>query len=144
MESCTGGALSNYITNVEGSSKIFLGGYVTYSNERKVECGVPPDVIEKYGVYSLECAIEMARACKANTGSLIGIGVTGTLGNLDESNSDSEVGKIYFCIASDTDLEYSQIQLTEFELFLDRTKQKDFVVSTIFEAVEDFLLKGKC
>ena len=60
MESCTGGGVSNAITNIEGASEILRFSAVTYSNEYKIKMGVSPDVIDKYSVYSQECADEMS------------------------------------------------------------------------------------
>ena len=61
MESCTSGLIASLITDTEGASAIFPGGYVTYLNETKVLVGVDPSVIEIHGVYSPECAEAMAR-----------------------------------------------------------------------------------
>ena len=61
MESCTSGLIASMITDTEGASAIFPGGYVTYLNETKIFVGVDPKVIERYGVYSTECAEAMAR-----------------------------------------------------------------------------------
>ena len=60
MESCTSGLIASMITDTEGASAIFPGGYVTYLNETKILNGVNANVIEKYGVYSRECANAMA------------------------------------------------------------------------------------
>ncbi|MEE8442583.1 MAG: CinA family nicotinamide mononucleotide deamidase-related protein, partial [Dehalococcoidia bacterium] len=49
MESCTGGMLANFITNVPGSSAYYKGGIVSYTNELKIGSGVPADLIEKHG-----------------------------------------------------------------------------------------------
>ena len=61
MESCTAGLIASTITDTEGASAIFPGGYVTYLNETKVFIGVDKNVIAQYGVYSKECAEEMAK-----------------------------------------------------------------------------------
>lgn len=61
MESCTSGMIASTITDTEGASAIFPGGYVTYLNETKIFIGVEEEIIRKYGVYSKECAEEMAR-----------------------------------------------------------------------------------
>ena len=61
MESCTSGLIASMITDTEGASAIFPGGYVTYLNETKIFIGVDPKVLERYGVYSKECAEAMAR-----------------------------------------------------------------------------------
>lgn len=61
MESCTGGALANAITNIPGASEILKFSAVTYSNEFKIKMGVPKDIIDTYSVYSIETAIEMSK-----------------------------------------------------------------------------------
>ena len=98
MESCTSGLISSLITDTEGSSEIFKGSFVTYSNKAKIRQGVPSDVIEKYGVYSKETAAAMAAASRKMMGTDIGIGVTGTFGNADPANKDSVIGEVFFAI----------------------------------------------
>jgi len=80
MESCTGGLLSNTITDVPGSSEYFKGGFVTYTNEAKAACGVDPDLIARHGAVSPAVAAGMARAARERLQSDIGIGITGVAG----------------------------------------------------------------
>jgi nicotinamide-nucleotide amidase len=80
MESCTGGLLSNTITDVPGSSAYFKGGYVTYTNEAKAACGVVPDLIARHGAVSPAVAADMARAARERLKADIGIGITGVAG----------------------------------------------------------------
>lgn len=98
MESCTSGLLSSMFTDTEGASAVFRGSFVTYSNEEKIAQGVDRSVIEKSGVYSKECAREMAKAAQNHFGTDFSIGITGTTGNPDPANSDSIQGTAYFCI----------------------------------------------
>lgn len=98
MESCTSGMVANLITNTEGASKILKGAEITYSNEAKIMAGVDSHIIEQYGVYSANTASEMAKNCKQKFGADIGIGVTGTTGNVDPENNDSIKGVIYYKI----------------------------------------------
>ncbi len=77
MESCTGGLLASTITDVDGASDYFLGGYVSYATEMKVALGVDEALIEQHGVISSEVACDMARAARENLGADYGIGVTG-------------------------------------------------------------------
>ena len=59
-ESCTGGMLSNTITSVSGSSKVFTLGLVTYSNQAKISIlKVPKKIISKYGSVSVQCCLAM-------------------------------------------------------------------------------------
>ena len=100
MESCTAGQLASLITDTEGSSAVLKGAYVSYSNEVKIRLGVPSAVIEKYSVYSEETAREMARVAQRAFDADIGIGVTGTMGNIDPENAESsEPGHVYFAIS---------------------------------------------
>ena len=99
MESCTGGQIASLLTDTEGSSEVFKGGFVTYRNEAKTLNGVPESVIDKFGVYSSVTAAFMAEACKKKLGSTIGIGITGSFGNTDPNNSDSVPGEVYFAIS---------------------------------------------
>ena len=80
MESCTGGLLSNMITDVPGSSEYFKGGFVTYTNEAKAACGVDPDLIARHGAVSPAVAADMARAARERLKADIGIGITGVAG----------------------------------------------------------------
>ena len=98
MESCTSGQVASLITDTEGASAVMPGAFVTYSNAAKVRMGVPAETIETFGVYSAQTASAMARACRENLGTDIGVGVTGTFGNVDPNNADSAPGEVYFAI----------------------------------------------
>jgi len=80
MESSTGGLLASTITDVDGASDYFRGGYVSYATEMKVALGVSRELIEQHGVISSEVACDMARAARENLGADYGIGVTGITG----------------------------------------------------------------
>lgn len=98
MESCTAGMIASLLTDTEGSSAVMKGSFVTYSNEAKTACGVPREVIGAHGVYSGETAAAMAKAARAAYGADIGIGVTGSFGNIDPANPDSVPGEVHFAI----------------------------------------------
>lgn len=99
MESATSGQLASLITDTEGSSAVLKGAFVTYCNDAKVMQGVSAQVIERYGVYSDQTASAMALACRNVYKADIGIGVTGTMGNVDPVNGDSIPGQVHFAIA---------------------------------------------
>jgi len=96
MESCTGGLLADTITNVPGSSRYFRGGIVAYATEVKEAMGVDPQVIAKYGVYSDETAMAMAKAIRERFGADIGIGTTGVAG--PEPDGATPVGEVHIAI----------------------------------------------
>jgi PncC family amidohydrolase len=65
-ESCTGGLISDWITDVPGSSDYYLGGVVAYSYEAKMRLlGVPAGLLAQYGAVSEETVKEMARGARA-------------------------------------------------------------------------------
>ena len=113
MESCTSGLIASLITDTEGSSAIFRGAYITYSNQAKIQAGVPAEVIEKHGVYSAETAVAMATTCRKAFGADIGVGVTGSMGNIDPANGDSVPGEIYFAIDFKGTVENHHIQVPQ-------------------------------
>lgn len=101
VESCTGGALANAITNVPGSGDVFKEGFVTYSNEAKIALGIPEKVIADHTVYSLQVAVAMAKAGldRSTSAPQLCIGITGSLNRADPQNSqDSTVGDVYIAI----------------------------------------------
>ena len=93
MESCTGGLLSNVITNVPGSSRYFRGAIVSYATEIKEQMGVDPAIIAEHGVYSAPTAAAMAKAARKTLGADIGIGITGVAG--PDPQEGISVGQVY-------------------------------------------------
>lgn len=135
MESCTGGAVANAITLVPGASDVIKFSAVTYSNEFKIKMGVNKDVIDKYSVYSIETAREMALNISKFTSSNIGIGVTGKLNRVDKNNLYSDNDKVYVCIYMDGIYhEYSYIVTKR-----TRKENKNYLVDNIITALEILL-----
>lgn len=112
MESATSGQIASLITDTEGSSAVLKGAFVTYCNEAKIMQGVPAEIIDEYTVYSKETAGAMAKACRKAYNANIGIGVTGTMGNVDPANPDASIpGQVYFAIDIDGDVEEYYVEL---------------------------------
>ncbi len=99
-ESCTGGLAGHRITNVPGSSAIFLGGVVAYANESKIrDLGVPAAAIEQFGAVSPETARAMAEGVRARFGADIGLGITGIAGP-GGGSPEKPVGTVVIAIVS--------------------------------------------
>ena len=97
-ESCTGGMLSNAITSVNGSSKIFTFGLVTYSNESKNRLlKVSRKILKKYGAVSEQCCFEMVKNLGKLTKNSICISITGIAGP-DGGSKKKPVGLVYIGI----------------------------------------------
>lgn len=113
MESATSGQIASLITDTEGSSAVLKGAFVTYCNEAKIMQGVPAEIIDEYTVYSKETAGAMAQACRKAYNANIGIGVTGTMGNVDPANPDASVpGQVYFAIDIDGNVQTYYVELS--------------------------------
>ncbi len=95
-ESCTGGLIASRIVNVPGSSAVFYGGAVTYSNREKVrQLGVKESTLKKDGAVSETCAAEMSDGTVRAFGSDVAIAVTGIAGPGGGSR-EKPVGLVYF------------------------------------------------
>jgi nicotinamide-nucleotide amidase len=94
-ESCTGGLLASRFTDIPGSSKVFLGGVVCYTNDAKVQIlDIPETLLAQHGAVSPETAVAMATGVGECLGSDYALSVTGFAGpgGGDEANP---VGTVY-------------------------------------------------
>ena len=137
MESCTSGMIASMITDTSGASAVFPGGFVTYLNETKVFAGVDEKIIKEYGVYSGECAKAMAETVREKLNTDIGIGITGTTGNLDPNNADSVQGEVYFCILIDDKI--YDYKLEENVAKMTRHEIKQMYADRVFEALSELI-----
>ncbi|HBZ26382.1 MAG TPA: damage-inducible protein CinA [Rikenellaceae bacterium] len=100
-ESCTGGRISSILTSISGSSQIFKGGAVVYSNESKVAIlGVNSKIIEDYGAVSKECAEEMAIKAREVFKTDYAISATGVAGPTG-GTAEKPVGTIWIAVAGE-------------------------------------------
>jgi nicotinamide-nucleotide amidase len=80
-ESCTGGMVAAALTDIPGSSAVVDRGFVTYSNEAKIDMlGVRPDTLATFGAVSEEVAREMAEGAIAQSLADIAVAITGIAG----------------------------------------------------------------
>jgi nicotinamide-nucleotide amidase len=94
-ESCTGGLVSVRLTDVPGSSDVFVGGIVAYSNDVKaVQLGVPEDVLREHGAVSAETAAAMARGARERLDADVAVSVTGVAGP-DGGTEEKPVGLVF-------------------------------------------------
>jgi len=94
-ESCTGGLVAARLTSVPGSSDVFRGGVVAYSNDVKErELGVAASVLEEHGAVSAETAKAMAEGARVRLGVDLAVAVTGVAGP-GGGTEDKPVGLVY-------------------------------------------------
>jgi nicotinamide-nucleotide amidase len=95
-ESCTGGMLAAYLTDLPGSSQWFERGFVTYSNAAKIELlNVPPQLLTQFGAVSCEVAHAMASGALAASHADLSIAITGIAGP-DGGTLEKPVGTVCF------------------------------------------------
>ena len=137
MESCTGGAVVNAITSIEGASEVLKYSAITYSNEYKIKMGVDPKVIEKYSVYSIETAHEMSKNISKFTNSDIGVGITGKLNRADQNNNYGKDNEVFISIYYKGEFYDTSITVTKET----RAKNKEVIIETIIDKLEELLWK---
>jgi nicotinamide-nucleotide amidase len=99
-ESCTGGMIGAWLTDVPGSSAVFRGAVVSYSDDAKRSLlGVPADVLEEHGAVSAETAAAMASGARQALGADLAASVTGIAGP-GGAVEGKPVGLIYTHISS--------------------------------------------
>jgi nicotinamide-nucleotide amidase len=99
-ESCTGGLLANRVTNVPGSSAVFIEGNVTYSNDAKTRTlGVSAELISAAGAVSEEVARAMAEGALQRSGATFALSTTGIAGP-DGGTAQKPVGTVFVGLAS--------------------------------------------
>ena len=105
MESATGGALGNALTDVDGASRYFKGGLVAYSEQAKIDLGVPAEVLTMHGMISRETAEAMAKVARERFGTDVGIGITGIAGAEEEEGQPP--GTMHIALDDGEGVEYS-------------------------------------
>ena len=98
-ESCTGGWVAQAVTAISGSSEWFERGFVTYSNDAKIDMlGVAAETLRHFGAVSEEAAREMAAGALAHSKAQISVAITGVAGPAGGS-PDKPVGMVCFAWA---------------------------------------------
>ena len=99
-ESCTGGLVAGAITDIAGSSGWFDRGFVTYSNEAKMEMlGVPPAILDRFGAVSEPTACAMAEGALGRSRAQVAVAITGVAGP-GGGSPDKPVGMVCFAWAA--------------------------------------------
>ena len=98
-ESCTGGLVSAALTSISGSSAVFEAGFVTYSNEAKIEMlQVDTNILETFGAVSIATAWGMAQGALARSTADAAVAITGVAGP-DGGTDKKPVGTVVFARA---------------------------------------------
>ncbi len=107
-ESCTGGMVSAALTDIAGSSAVFERGFVTYSNQAKIDLlGVSPETLAAFGAVSNEVAREMALGAKTRAGVEMAVSITGIAG--PGGSAHKPEGRVCFGLASRAGVAVEQV-----------------------------------
>ena len=99
-ESCTGGGVGSAITGVPGSSAVFAGGVISYSNEVKRDVlGVSAESLDKYGAVSPQVAAQMADGVRRLLKTDLAVSLTGIAGP-DGGSDEKPVGLVWFGLST--------------------------------------------
>jgi len=135
-ESCTGGMLGERITNIPGSSDVFLGGIIAYHNAVKREAlGVRSEDIERYGAVSEQVALQMASGVRERMAADIGVSVTGIAGP-GGGTLDKPVGLVWISVHG------SDVKARRFHMVGDRAEIRQRAAQAALEMVRRSLSNG--
>jgi len=134
-ESCTGGGIGYWVTSIAGSSECYERGFITYSNEAKIEqLGVLQSTLNEYGAVSEQTAKEMAEGALKNSRANISISITGIAGP-NGGGENKPVGTVWIGVAG-----HNQPTLTVANLFIgDRQQIREQSINKAFTLLLDFI-----
>ena len=134
-ESLTGGGIGSALTSVSGSSAVYKGGIISYTNAVKNQIlGVPADVLDQYGAVSAPVAKAMAEGARKLLDADVAVSVTGLAGPGGDEYGNP-VGTVF--------IGYSDASATEVEQFLFWGDRESIRLQTVEAALELVLLNAK-
>jgi len=135
-ESCTGGLISNKITDVPGSSGYFIRGVVCYSNQSKIDTlDVKRITLDMYGAISKQVAEEMAEGVRKVAGTDIGLGITGIAGP-GGGTEQKPVGLVYIALSTDNETISRECRFSGERILI-----KERAAQTALDMLRRYLLK---
>ena len=133
-ESCTGGLLGKLLTDVPGSSRVYLGGIISYTNTVKMRLlHVSAQTLEAHTAVSAQTAGEMARGARRQLGADVAVSVTGLAGP-DGDGTGRPVGLVYIALDADDGCIVQQLHLSG-----DRAAIRMQAAQAVFALIHDTL-----
>ena len=132
-ESCTGGLLAGAITSIAGSSKWFDRGFVTYSNQSKMDClSINENDLHTFGAVSAQIAQQMAAGALKNTSANLSISITGIAGPSGGSK-DKPIGTVFFACQRENKVIFEHKALFAGNREIIRDKAVIFAINTLLK-----------
>ena len=111
-ESCTGGLIAKYITEIAGASTWYEGGWVTYSNAMKMsQLGIPEEMLQAHGAVSSQVAKAMCEGARRQSGATVALSTTGIAGP-DGGTEKKPVGTVFVGCATQSGIEVTRFLFT--------------------------------
>jgi PncC family amidohydrolase len=133
-ESMTAGGFGYALTRVPGSSRVYVGGFVTYTRELKQKLlGIPDDICDR-GLVTPEITLEMAKRVREKFGTYYGVGVTGNAGPTSDQGGAS-VGRVYWAVADKNGIGAVQ----EFDHFGGRDAVREKAITAGLRMLRNFI-----
>ena len=133
-ESCTGGLIAKYLTDLPGSSEFYDSSFITYSNSSKsLLLDVKNELIETHGAVSKEVVIEMCKGLLLKNKANLGVSVSGIMGPSSD-NTSKKIGLVWACF----NYKY-QIKAYQFELIGSRSENREAAAKTVIINLYDFI-----
>jgi nicotinamide-nucleotide amidase len=143
-ESITGGLISQRLTSIPGSSRAFLGGAIVYAPTLKTRfAGVPAALIEKYGTVSEQVTKALAEGIRQQTGSGIGLAITGVAGPgplTDTNGEEKPAGLVYIAIAEGSIATAAHTEVTKNIFNGDRDRIRTFAAQQALDLLRQKLI----
>lgn len=137
-ESCTGGLVGGAVTEVPGASDVFLGGFLTYSDDvKRGQLGVPAETLAAHGAVSAETARAMASGVRERLGVDYALSVTGIAGP-GGGSAEKPIGTTWFGLAGPDAVYAGRFRFTG-----DRARNRQLATAVALDALRRHLLDGR-
>lgn len=137
-ESCTGGLVAAFITDIAGSSAVLDRGFVTYSNDAKVELlDVPLSTLEAQGAVSEPVARAMAEGALRKSRGQVSVAITGVAGP-GGGSAEKPVGLVHFAAASGSHVTHREMRFGD----VGREQVRLMSVATALTMIEGMILQS--
>ncbi|SFS53571.1 nicotinamide-nucleotide amidase [Sulfitobacter marinus] len=135
-ESCTGGMVAAALTDLAGSSTMFDRGFVTYTNDAKIDLlGVSPETLDQFGAVSEQAAREMARGALAHSKADIAVSITGIAG--PGGSEHKPEGRVCFALAKADQVKAHTVEFGPLGRGNVRLAARDHALTLLLDAVSN-------
>ena len=134
-ESCTGGLISKYLTDLPGSSDFYNSSVIVYSNDAKTKLlNVREQTLSKFGAVSKETVEEMSKGLLELTDSDVTIAISGIMGPGGDS-TDKVVGTLWVCLRSNDRVKSLKFCLTSNNRSINREHAAEIAIKSLYDFI---------